>query len=101
MVTGVMVLDGETEVTASDFERASLAWGGWTVDGTEGPDYLAAGEEATTFRGHGGDDVFEGSTFGDWFDGGPGPDTATWMRQGEDTCVAVEVVPPDCEHVSP
>ena len=100
MASDEMVVAGSVRVPVSGFEDGKLDWGIWTVTGTDGPNTLTTAG-ATTFFGMGGDDTFTGSPEDDWFDGGDGLDVASWMRQGEDTCVDVEVVPPDCEHVSP
>ncbi|MBV9872417.1 MAG: hypothetical protein JO214_17535, partial [Frankiaceae bacterium] len=96
MRTGTMTftLDTPIDVTASNFERADFAtWGAsWTVDGTEGPDVVFAGNRSMTFYGHGGDDTFMGSPDPDTFDGGDGTDRALSMGVNPgDVCISVEV----------
>ena len=36
----------------------------------------------------------------DLFDGGPGNDHAWGMFNGDDTCISVETIDDDCEHIS-
>lgn len=108
MRTGAMTytLGSSFEATADGFEDADLAtWGtAWTVDGTDGPNYLSAGgSRGTVFRGHGGDDRLVGSLSPDTFDGGPGTDTAVTLGvDPDDTCISVEATTYDeCDVVVP
>lgn len=100
MATGELTFGGADSGLATDWEQAQLGTGGWEVWGTAGADEIGTGS-ATVFHALAGDDLFSGSLGDDTFDGGDGVDTATVMQDGDDTCISVENVPPDCEHVLP
>ena len=108
MATGDMTLTFEHQIQlpVTDIEQASLDTPrtAWTVTGTAGDDQLAGDTvshiSSVVFDGLGGDDVFDGTSGDDLFDGGPGNDHALGMYLGDDTCISVETIDGDCEHIS-
>jgi len=101
--------DGHVTPLTGVFSQLHVATGGsalrWTVNGTEGDDWLSgqAGSNGpwppVVEHGRGGNDVLRTSNGNDTVWGGPGIDRAS-TGGGLDTCYSVET-PRSCETISP
>jgi Ca2+-binding RTX toxin-like protein len=108
MAAGGMTLtfDHKIRLTVSHINQAYLETPrtAWTVTGTTGDDQVEGDTvsdlSSVAFDARAGDDIFEGTSGDDLFDGGPGNDHAWGMGNGDDTCISVETIDDDCEHIS-
>jgi Ca2+-binding RTX toxin-like protein len=101
-----LTFDQKIELTVSRINQAYLETPrtAWEVTGTKGDDQVSGDTvsdlSSVVFDALAGDDIFEGTSGDDLFDGGPGNDHAWGMFNGDDTCISVETIDDDCEHVS-